>query len=131
MCDKPCSNFQENVNQYLVRHQSILDILSKMQETNARSDRAVTKAVTQCGCIQIQSKKVNIPKDATIEDYKNMLDNNISGELCETCRDVVERELGKHLFYIAALCNALDLDFSSLLMKENSKISTLRYFNLT
>ncbi|HHT27849.1 MAG TPA: DUF1573 domain-containing protein, partial [Firmicutes bacterium] len=38
--------FQEAVNEYLVRHRSILDILSKLQESVARTNRAVAKAVT-------------------------------------------------------------------------------------
>jgi len=131
MKDFICQDFQKNVEQYLIRHQSILDILSKAQETNARVNRAVTKAVTQCGCLQIDGKKNVLPEDASLSDMKSFFSNQLTGQLCEHCREIVEQEMGKNLFYLTALCTVLDLHLEDILAKENSKVLTLRMFNLT
>jgi len=126
-----CKDFEQNVAEYLIRHQSILDILSKTQETNARINRAVTKAVTQCGCIKINGKKNEFSQDASLESMKSLLSSHLSGKLCEHCKDIIEQELGKNLFYLTGLCNALGLSFEEVLDKENKKVKTLRMFNLT
>jgi len=126
-----CKDFEQNVAEYLIRHQSILDILSKTQETNARINRAVTKAVTQCGCIEVKGKKNELSQDASLESMKALLSSQLSGELCEHCKDIIEQELGKNLFYLTGLCNALGLSFEDVLDKENKKVKTLRMFNLT
>lgn len=49
MKDIICDEFQNTVSKYLVRHHSILDILSKVQESTARVNRATVKTVTSCG----------------------------------------------------------------------------------
>ncbi|MGI6684298.1 MAG: DUF1573 domain-containing protein [Bacillota bacterium] len=133
MKDLICDEFQNTVSKYLVRHQSILDILSKIQESSARVNRATVKTVTNCGCLQIHASKKEIPPDATFDDYAIMkiLDNNLEGKICSECQETIENELGKTLFYIAALCNALDLNLYDVLLKEHKKLSTLRIFNLT
>lgn len=131
MKDSICQDFQQTVEEYLIRHQSILDLLSKTQETNARINRAVTKAVTQCGCIQISAKKMPFSEDTSLESMKSLLSSQLSGELCEHCREMLEQELGKNLFYLTGLCNALGLSFEDVLDKENRKVKTLRVFNLT
>ncbi|ATW27078.1 DUF1573 domain-containing protein [Candidatus Formimonas warabiya] len=133
MKDLICDEFQNTVSKYLVRHQSILDILSKIQESTARVNRATIKAVTNCGCVQIHAAKKEMPPDATFDDFAitKLLDNNLEGELCADCKEMVETELGKTLFYLAALCNALDLNLYDVLLKEHKKLSTLRIFNFT
>lgn len=131
MNDSVCRDFQQTVEQYLIRHQSILDILSKTQETNARINRAVTKSVTQCGCIQIKGKKNALPDSASLMDMKALLSTHLEGKLCEHCQDIIEQELGKNLFYLAGLCNALGLNLEEVLKNENNKVKTLRIFNLT
>lgn len=133
MKDLICDEFQNTVSKYLVRHQSILDILSKIQESTSRVNRATVKTVTSCGCMQIHAEKKEIPPDATFDDFAIMkiLDNNLEGTLCTECQEALENELGKTFFYLVALCNALDLNLFDILIKENKKISTLRIFNLT
>jgi hypothetical protein len=56
-------DFQNAVNESLLRHKSILDILSKLNETEARINRAVTKSVTNCGCVEINASKQQLPED--------------------------------------------------------------------
>ena len=129
--DTICNEFQHNVQQYLIRHQSILDILSKLGETTARVNRAVTKSVTQCGCIEIKGKKNSLPENVSINELKSFFSSQVEGNLCEQCREIIEQEMGKHLYYLTALCTTFDLNLLDIIQQENKKISTLRIFNLT
>lgn len=131
MKDLLCDEFQNTVSELLIRHHSVLDVLSKSQEAAARTNRAVTKAVTSCGCIKINANKKNIPPDATLSDLKAIFDSHINGNLCENCKEIVESEVGRSLFYLAALCNLLDLNLYDIFIKEHKKLSTLRIFNFT
>ena len=123
-------NFQEMVSDVLIRHSSILDCLSKYQESTARVNRSVIKTVTDCGCITIKANKKHYPQKELKECSKHM-DSHIKGEMCEHCREVIAEELGKHLFYLTALCNTLDFDLEELFGKEYDRISTLRHFLLS
>jgi hypothetical protein len=131
MKDLLCNEFQSTVNEYLIRHQSILDILSKSHECNAKVNRNVVKAATSCGCIKIKSEKQNFNNAASLTEMKAVLNTHSEGTLCENCREIIETELGKTLFYITALCNTLDLSLYDVLLKEHKKVSTLRIFNFT
>ena len=131
MKDLICDEFQNTVSKYLVRHQSILDILSKIQESTARVNRATVKSVTCCGCLQVHTEKKEMPPDASLDDFLKTADTNLEGKICVDCREMVETEMGKTLFYLAALCNALDLNLYDVLIKEHKKLSTLRFFNFT
>lgn len=123
-------NFQKIVDSMLIQHQSILDILSKGQETSARVNRAVVKAVTTCGCLAVDAQKKPIPEDATLADLKYIFSSHLKGSLCPNCREIVEIELGKQLFYIAALVNTLGLSLNDIIKKEEEKLNTLTVYNL-
>lgn len=125
-----CDQFQESVNDLLVKHKSILDVLSKQQESSARVNRAIVKAVTSCGCIEINAKKQEYGKDEAMEQIHKILNNHLNGNLCDKCRDVIEEELGNHFFYLAAICNSLDLNMSDIFTKEQRKINTLGIYNM-
>ena len=131
MKDILCDEFQNTVGELLIRHKSILDILSKSQEASGRLNRAIAKAATDCGCIKVRTDKKTMPPDISINDFKNLSENHVEGDLCTSCRDIIETELGKSLFYTTALCNTLDLNLYDVLLKEHKKISTLRIFNIT
>jgi len=122
--------FQKTVDSMLIQHQSILDILSKGQEASARVNRAVSKSVTICGCITVDARKNPIPEDATLADLKYLLNSHLKGVLCPSCREIVETELGKQLFYIAALANTLGLSLEDIMKKEEEKLKTLTVYNL-
>ncbi len=124
-------DFQNKVKSLLIRHQSILDILSKSQEASARVNRAVIKSVTNCGCIGIDAHKKVIPSEATLSDLKDLLNNHIDGQICDNCRDIIMTELGKQFFYIAALANALNISLTDVISKEEDMLATLTVFNLT
>ncbi|NPV28989.1 MAG: DUF1573 domain-containing protein [Firmicutes bacterium] len=131
MKDLICDEFQNMVSELLIRHHSILDVLSKFQEACARTNRATVKAVTGCGCLSIEAKKKPIPSDASLLDLKDYFESHLRGELCPNCREIIETEIGKTLFYLTALCNLLDLNLYDIFLKEHKKISTLRVFNFT
>ncbi|ABG85939.1 hypothetical protein [Clostridium perfringens] len=130
MKDVIFDDFQNSVNNSLLRHKSILDILSKYQESQARASRAICKAVTNCGCIEISAKKQNMLEDTdlSLEELNPRLNSHIKGDLCENCREVIDRELGNNLFYLTSLCNALDLNLFDILLKEYNKMDTLGKF---
>lgn len=122
-------DFQKIVDSMLVRHQNILDILSKGQEASSRVNRAIVKSVTACGCISVDTHKNPIPENATLADLKSILNNQLKGALCANCREVVETEIGNQLFYIAALANSLGLSIDKIIEKEDTKLKTLTVFN--
>lgn len=122
--------FQNKVEDLLTRHKSILDILTKCQESAARVNRAVIKSVTSCGCLKINANKQVIPTDIDFSDIKNYMDTHLKGILCDNCLDVVENELGNHLFYLAGLANTLHLSLGNILACEADKMSALGRYHL-
>ncbi|MBO8158010.1 DUF1573 domain-containing protein [Thermosyntropha sp.] len=132
MKDLICDEFQNVVGELLIRHRSILDITSKLSEASSRVNRAIAKAVTECGCISIEASKMQIPKDIdSIKELKQYLDSHVRGKLCPNCEEIIINELGKMLFYSAALCNTLDISLYDVFIKEYKKSSTLGIFNMT
>ena len=123
--------FQKRVDQFLIQHRSILDLMTKYQESNARVNRAIAKAVTQCGCIQIKADKQTVPSNTKLTEIHNFMDNHLKGSLCDNCKEIIETELGSSLFYAAAICSVLHLDFDEIIEKEKERISTLGIYNLT
>jgi NTP pyrophosphatase (non-canonical NTP hydrolase) len=105
--------------------------MSKVQETASRINRSLTKAVTECGCVEVAAKKQTYDSSKNLEENKSYLDTHFSGPLCEHCRDVVTAELGKNFFYLAALCNITDIKLEDVLQKESTRLNTLGVFNLS
>lgn len=129
MKDMLCDQFQETVGEYLIRHRSILDVMAKLQEANARTNRAITKAVTTCGCVKIEAEKQQIPVDISLQEMKDHMHNHMNGQLCEHCREIMEAEIGNTMFYLAALCNVFDLNMYDIMLKEHKKLAALGVFN--
>lgn len=125
-----CDQLQTSVSKLLIKHKSILDVLTKQQESVTRTNRAIIKAVTSCGCIEIHASKQKIGEDISIENIHDILDNHLNGNLCDQCQDVIVREMGNHMFYLTALCNLLDLNLSEIIVKEEKKINTLGIYNM-
>lgn len=123
--------FQDQVSELLLRHRSLLDVLSKFQQSNAAANRAIVKAITECGCIEVNASKQRYSSTMSLEEAKTLLDTHVSGDLCENCNDIIRSELGKNLFYMASLCNLLQLDLDAIVSKESEKCTTLGLFNLS
>ena len=121
-------DFQNSVNDSLLRHKSILDILTKYSESTARVNRAIAKSVTNCGCIKINAKKQNMSSDSSLDDVSINLETHVVDELCDSCRGIIEREMGNNLFYLTSLCNDLDINLYDVLLKEHDKVKTLGKF---
>ncbi len=130
MKDTIFDEFQSSVPQFLVRHKSVLDIITKHQEASTRVNRAIVKAVTNCGCIRIDAQKQSPPSDTSLKELSNFMDTHIRGKLCENCKEVIESELGANLFYIAAICDLFDMDLYDVMLKEYKKIKTLGIYNM-
>jgi len=131
MKDLLCDQFQETVGECLIRHKSILDTASKLQESVARVNRAVAKAVTDCGCVTIHAERHPIPEGISLEQLREFLDSGVRGQLCDNCREVLEAEVGQTLFYLTGALNALDMNLYDCLLKEQKRISALGIFNFS
>lgn len=130
--DSVMDDFQYTIDDLSFRNRSILDQMSKIQEATARLNRAIVKASTQCGCTQIHSKKQQYPleEEISLSDIKNFMDDHIEGKLCDMCLEHIEKEMGKTLYYLASLCNTLDLNLYDILLKELNRVRLLGKYNL-
>lgn len=127
--DNVCKEFQEQVSKSLIRHKSVLDIMTKLDEFNARINRAVAKSVTSCGCISIHAEKQEFD-GKSYEELTDKVKSHLHGTICENCKDILEIEIGDYLFYLAALCNTLELDLFEILSQEHDRNKTLGIFSL-
>ena len=93
-----CNSFQEAVSRCLVRHKSILDCTTKLDEASARVNRAIAKAVTTCGCLKISASRQAYPSCASFSELRNHTTSHLEGSICPECRDVLETEIGQTLF---------------------------------
>lgn len=130
MNDLLYDQFQNTVDEVLVRNASVLDIVTKLEASNARVNRSVIKSITSCGCMSLNAQKAEIPEGSEFYDLKKQNSNQLSGELCATCREKVEQEIGSHLFYLTALCNQLDINLYDVMLQEYKRIKALGPFSL-
>ena len=114
------TEYQARVGRVIARNKSVLDILSKQQCAVARVNRSVIKAVTGCGCIEIDGCK-NPPRTGSAQ---------LSGALCEECENIVKTEMGELLFYLASLCNALDIGLDEVVRTDMSRCDMLGHYSL-
>ncbi|MCD1261924.1 DUF1573 domain-containing protein [Paenibacillus athensensis] len=124
-------HFQDQVSELLLRHRSLLDVVSKFQQTNAAANRSVIKSITECGCIEVHAAKQEYHPEMTLEEAKDVRGTHVAGELCEHCMEAVSAELGRNLFYMSALSNLLKVDLDEVLQNESKKCSTLGLFNMS
>lgn len=130
MNDLISDQFQNKVDEVLIRHVSILDILTKLQQSSSQTNRAVVKSITSCGCISVNAKKNDLPENIDYENISEYKKTHIEGDLCPVCKEKIEQEIGNNLFYLSALCNHLDLNLYDVLLKEYDQIKTLGKFSL-
>ena len=130
MKDGIVDDLQNSISESLIRHKSIIDIMTKLSESSSRINRALAKSVTNCGCISISAHKQRIPDDASLEDITDHLSHQIEGQLCGNCREVLEEEIGNNVYYLAALCDALGINLFDVMIKEYNKVETLGKFSM-
>jgi len=126
----PIDDFQTIVDDVLIRHRSILDILTKLQESTSKINRAVAKSATYCGCIKIHGEKQEIPMDVSYSQLKGYMSDHVQGELCDICKEKIEHELSTNFFYLTALCNVFDINIEEMLVKYNEQLKALGKFGL-
>jgi len=123
--------FQMQVSEMLLRHRSLLDVLSKYGQSGASVNRAVAKSVTECGCIELNARKQEFADEVDLKQARTNMQHHVSGALCEHCKDAIQNELGRNLFYMSALCNLLDIQLDDVVAHESDKCATLGVFNFT
>lgn len=123
-------DFQTVADELLARNRSLLDILSKMQDSCSRTNRATIKAITHCGCVSVSGEKQQFDEDAGLSAMRGSASTQLNGELCQNCREHIEEEIGAELFYLASLCNALDISLYDVALKEKERLSTLGKFHM-
>ncbi len=127
-----CGNLQDKISDILVRHRSILDVMTKLEESNSRINRAIAKSVTHCGCISINASKQELPTDdnSTFSESHEYFKEHVNGELCSHCKEIIEKEIGNHMFYVGAICNTLKIDLNQSVSKELKNLDTLGIYSL-
>ena len=128
--DMMVDKFQYLVLELLVRNKSILDSITKFQDSNGRINRSIIKSITQCGCIKVNADKQSFPEDGEFEEIRKAMETHIEGSLCDNCRDLIEKDIGRNLFYLASICNTLDLNLYDVLIKEYDRLKMLGNYNL-
>jgi len=131
MYDKCCADFQTAVDEYLIRHRSVLDVLTKYQEATARVNRAIAKSVTECGCVEVRAGRQHAPDEIPYSALKQYMSSHLSGEPCEHCKEIISQEMGQSLFYMTALCNLVGLKFHDIMRQECKNVTTLGAFHLS
>lgn len=127
-----CGNLQDKVSEILVRHRSILDVMTKLEESNSRINRAIAKSVTHCGCININASKQELPTDdrPTFSESREHFKEHVDGNLCSHCKEIIEKEIGNHMFYIGAICNTLGINLNQSVSNELKNLDTLGVYSL-
>lgn len=129
--ENTCNDFQKTVSLHLIRHRSILDVMTKYQDACARVNRALAKSVTTCGCLKIKADKQALPADASLSEMSEYVKSHLEGHLCPNCAEVIEEEIGKSLFFLAAICTLTGTDLHEIIKKENDNLNTLGVYSLT
>lgn len=130
MKDIMVDEFQYTVQEFLFRNKSIIDSITKFQDSNSRVNRSIVKAVTECGCIKINAKKQELPEDGDFGQIRNAMETHLEGKLCENCRDQIEKDIGRNLYYLASICNTLDLNLYDVIIKEQERVKIMAQYNL-
>ena len=124
------SVFQDCVSDAQFRNKSILDIVTKLSEQTSLLNRAISKSVTHCGCVKINARKQCINNQKTIEENKISLDNHLDGYLCSRCKDKIEEEMGDLMFYLASLCETLDINLEEVIEHKIDFLKTFGKYSL-
>lgn len=129
--EQTCNEFQKTVSLHLIRHRSILDVMTKYQDACSRVNRAIAKSVTSCGCLRVMAAKQALPADTSLSEMSEYVKTHLEGHLCPNCTDVIEEEMGRSLFFLAATCTLTGIDFHDVIKRENDRINTLGVYSLT
>jgi hypothetical protein len=103
MKDLICDEFQNVWVDLLIRHRSVLDILSKLSEANSRVTRAVTKAITTVAASLFKLKR---PRSRSmlilLRNWASIWTITCAG-VCPNCEEVVISENGQAVVLLGRL----------------------------
>ncbi|QUI24355.1 DUF1573 domain-containing protein [Vallitalea pronyensis] len=124
--------FQCTVKENDCFNKNILEQLAKLQEAAAKVNKSIIRACTYCGCIEINAnnKLYSYHDDINLDMIKLLDPHHISGELCDACRDRIEKDMGSCLYYLACISNSFDLNLDDVLLKEMDIIHLLGKFHI-
>lgn len=124
--------FQNFIDDLVLRNKSILDQMTKLQDASARLNRTLSKSATTCGCIKmtITKQQLDFSNITTPEELKSLLSTHVEGYPCPECNEAIEKEMGRVLFYLAAIANTLGISLSSVLENEKTRTNLLGSYSL-
>lgn len=125
-------DFQSFTNNILIRNKSVLDQTTKLQDACTHLCRNISKSATTCGCISIEAHKQPYfsQEGGSIDDLKTLMETHVHGTLCPNCEELVEKEMGRILFYLSAIANTFDLSLSEVLENEKKRTQLLGKYSL-
>ena len=126
----PLQNFHILANNILTRDRSLLDVMTKLQDSCSKVNRTISKAVTQCGCLTLHAKKQDFPVGSEYSQLSYYADDHTQGELCPRCRGFVEQAIGDNLFYLTSICNIFNISLEDIIQKELGQLTILGKYNL-
>ena len=124
--------FQNFIDDLVLRIKSILDQMTKLQDASARLNRTLSKSATTCGCIKMNiiKQQLDFAHITSPEELKSLLSTHIEGYPCPECNEAIEKEMGRVLFYLAAIANTLGISLSSVLENEKTRTNLLGNYSL-
>ena len=124
--------FQNFIDDLVLRNKSILDQMTKLQDASACLNRTLSKSATTCGCIKMNiiKQQLDFAHITSPEELKSLLSTHIEGYPCPECNEAIEKEMGRVLFYLAAIANTLGISLSSVLENEKTRTNLLGNYSL-
>ena len=124
--------FQNFIDDLVLRNKSILDQMTKLQDASAHLNRTLSKSATTCGCIKmnITKQQLDFAHITSSEELKSLLSTHIEGYPCPECNEAIEKEMGRVLFYLVAIANTLGISLSSVLENEKTRTNLLGNYSL-
>ncbi len=114
---------QQAIEKYYHRNKGITDTLSKLTVSVAKTQRAIIKSATQCGCTEIFVTKQP-------PDLEGEAESMLIGSICRSCREQIEKNTGDTLFYLLSLMHLTGTDFNKLVKSQLHQTEWLGKFNL-
>lgn len=124
--------FQNFIDDLVLRNKSILDQMTKLQDASARLNRTLSKSATTCGCIKMNiiKQQLDFAHITSSEELKSLLSTHIEGYPCPECNEAIEKEMGRVLFYLMTIANTLGISLSSVLENEKTRTNLLGNYSL-
>ena len=114
---------QQAIKKYYHRNKGIMDTLSKLNVATAKTQRAVIKTATQCGCTEIFVTKQP-------PGFNGEAESMLVGSVCPSCRETLEKNMGDVLFYLISLMMLTGTDTETVVTEQIRQMEWLGKFNL-